>query len=314
MAKTRRVPKIKRRAVNKLSKMAYREEAIKRYMSMAFRQMAAEGKLTSAHNLGHVQRVSYYAGMYAGLMGAGANAVHQARVAGWSHDRVRDPSDSIAQKLKGERTHEALGAEYMKPMFERRYSSKESKAILEAMAKHGDMPALEKVGKNIARDAVIFADKFFEANGAYIAFRRSMFMGERKDWREEIAKRGIKPGDEKAISNLAVEATLKESTKRIAAFSDLSKIPGHMHELVKYQVQWQHRLVEGLEKRDPGVINLVTYMFKEGLKKNPRDLGELIKAYEPIGAADAEFKRESNAYLSGQLATTFRKLIKKPKK
>ena len=129
-----RVPKTKKRAVNATAKRKYREEAIARYMRQAFRQMAKQGKLTSAHNLGHVQRVSYYAGMYAGKMGAGANVVHQARVAGWSHDRIRDASDTIAQKLRGEKTHESMGAEYMKPMFDKRYSAKDSKAITKAKA------------------------------------------------------------------------------------------------------------------------------------------------------------------------------------
>jgi hypothetical protein len=285
---------------------------MKRYMGLAFRQMAKEGQLSSAHNLGHVQRVSYYAGMYAGLMSAGSSVVHQAKIAGQAHDRVRDPADSIAQKLRGEKTHEALGAAYMKPMLERRYSPKETKAILEAMAKHGEMPALDKIGQRVAREAVIYADKFFEANGAYIAFRRSMFMGERKDWRAEIKNRGIKLSDKKAVSSLAVEATLKESKKRISAFSDLSKIPEHMHDLVRYQVQWQHKLVEGLEKKDAGTINLVTFMFREGLKKNPRDLAVAIKTYRPIGTLDKAFKSEAQSYLNGQLAEKFRKLIKQP--
>ncbi|MBT4870327.1 MAG: hypothetical protein HON47_02040 [Candidatus Diapherotrites archaeon] len=276
--------------------------------------MAKQGKLTSAHNLGHVQRVSYYAGMYAGKMGAGANVVHQARVAGWSHDRIRDASDTIAQKLRGEKTHESMGAEYMKPMFDKRYSAKDSKAITKAMAMHGTMPKLDAIGREVAREGVIYADKFFEANGAYIAFRRSMFMGERADWRAEMKKRGIKVADKKAVSDLAVEATLKETKKRIAKFSDLSSIPKHMHDLVKYQVEWQHKLQKGLEGKDPGIVKLVTALFQEGLKKNPRDLGAVIKSHRPIGEIDAAFKQEANAYLSGELAGKFRKLIKKPKK
>ena len=314
IAKRKRVTLAKKRAVTASAKRKYREEAISRYMRQAFRQMAQQGKLTSAHNLGHVQRVSYYAGMYAGMMGAGANVVHQARIAGWSHDRIRDASDTIAQKLRGEQTHEALGAEYMKPMFDKRYSEKDSKAITKAMAKHGTMPKMDRIGQEVAREGVIYADKFFEANGAYIAFRRAMFMGERKDWRAERVKRKIKLTDNQAMTDLAVEATLKETTKRIAKFSDLSSIPKHMHDLVKYQVEWQHKLQKGLETKNPGVVKLATFMFREGLKKKPKDLAVAIKDYQPIGRIDAAFKNEAEAYLNGQLATKFRKLIKKPKK
>jgi hypothetical protein len=313
VSKKRAVPITKKRAVNANAKRLYQERVMERYMRMAFNQMAKEGILTSVHNLGHVQRVSHYAGMYAGIMGSGANVVHQAKIAGWAHDRVRKATDSIAQGLKG-KEHEALGAEYMRPMLERRYSKKDSARILEAMAKHGEMPTLDKIGNEIAREAVIYADKFFEANGAYIAFRRSMFMGERADWRDEMKTRKIKLTDNKAVSDLAVEATLKETKKRISAFSNLSTIPEHMHDLVKYQVQWQHKLQKGLESKDPGTVKLVTFMFKEGLKKNPRDLAVAIKSYRPIGELDLAFKKEAENYLSGKLAGTFRKLIKQPKK
>lgn len=314
VAKRKKVSPAKKRAVTASAKRKYREEAMARYMRQAFNRMAQEGKLTSAHNLGHVQRVSYYAGMYAGMMGAGTNVVHQAKIAGWAHDRVRDPSDTIAQKLRGEKTHEALGAEYMRPMLERRYSKEDVHKITKAMAKHGTMPKLDRIGQEVAREGVIYADKFFEANGAYIAFRRSMFMGERTDWRAEMKRRKIRLTDKEKVSDLAVEATLKETKKRIAKFSDLSSIPKHMHDLVKYQVEWQHKLQQGLEKRDPGTVKLVTFMFREGLKKKPRDLAVAIRSYRPIGELDAAFKAEAESYLNGNLAGKFRKLIKKPKK
>jgi len=309
-----KVPITKKRAISSAAKRQFRERSMERYMGLAFRQLAREGQLTSAHNLGHVQRVSHYAGVYSAAVGGGANVAHHARVAGWAHDRLRDPSDSMAQRAAGQKTHEALGAEFMSPMFKRRYSAKDAKAITEAMAKHGGLPKLDEVGRNVARDGVVFADKFFEANGAYIAFRRSMFMGERADWRKEMKARKIKLTDVQAVSDLAVEATLKETTKRIKAFSDLSTIPKHMHGLVKYQVEWQHKLKKGLEVKDPGTVKLVTFMFREGLKKQPRDLAVAIKSYRPIGQLDAAFKLEAEKYLSGKLAETFTKLIKKPKK
>jgi hypothetical protein len=240
-----------------------REAIVKRYMRAAFYQMGKKGELTSAHNEGHIQRVSFYAGQYVKAMGGGLKKQARARIAGRAHDRFRDAADSMKQKEENVETHETKGAKYMRPFFEKRYGQKNAKVIFEAMGKHGSLPALNEVGKNIERDAVAFADKFFEANGAYIGFRRSMFMGERADWRAEAIKRNVAYNPE-ALRALAVESTLAESEKRIKTFSDLSKIPEHMQRFVKYQVEWQHKLVEGLKSGDRGIINLVTTLFAEG--------------------------------------------------
>ncbi len=285
-----------------------REAVAKRYMRAAFTQMGQKGELTSAHNLGHVQRVSLYAGEYVKTMGGGLKKQARARIGGLAHDRFRDAADSMKQKEQNIETHETKGARYMQPLFEKRYGSKSARVIAEAMGKHGSLPALSEVGKNLERDGIAFADKFFEANGAYIGFRRSMFMGERADWKAEAIKRDV-AHNPAALRYLAVEAILKESEKRVAAFSDLSKIPTHMHKFVKYQVEWQHKLVAGLQAGDKGIVNLTTVLFAEGLKEKPRDLGELIKTYKPVAQSDAAFKQEAMDYLNGKLAVKFKQLL-----
>jgi hypothetical protein len=288
-----------------------REKVAARYMRAAFNKMGNEGLLTSAHNLGHVQRVAIYAKEYVRVMGGGREERARAKIAGLAHDRIRDAGDSLRQKEQKQLTHEARGADYMQPLFDKRYGKKHSKAIFEAMAKHGEQPKLNEIGANLARDAVFFADKLFEANGAYIAFRRSMFMGERKDWRKVAMERGVRDNPQ-ALQALAIESTLAESTKRIDAFSNLDKYPEHLRRFVRYQVEWQHRLVDGLTKGDKGTINLVTILFAEGLKEKPRDLGEMIRSYKPIDKSDAAFKQEAMDYLNGKLVEKFRKLVKRP--
>ncbi|MCX6801070.1 MAG: hypothetical protein NTZ73_02685 [Candidatus Diapherotrites archaeon] len=287
---------------------------MERYMRAAFGQMAKRGELTSAHNLGHVQRVSLYSAIYVKAMGGGKKKQAYAKITGWAHDRLRDPQDSMAQAAAGGKTHEVLAAEHMKPLFEKRYKRSASKTILEAMGTHGSLPKLNRVGKNVVKDAVVFADKFFEANGAYIGFRRAMFMGERADLRKKIIEEGLDMKNPADLKKTAVRFTLAESEKRIKAFSDLSSIPSHMHDLVKYQVQWQAKLVDGLKRNDPGTVNLVTQLFAEGLKERPRDLGEMIRTYKPVAETDAAFKKEASDYLSGKLAEKFVKLIKTSKK
>src|SRR3989344_5412267 len=273
-----------------------RVEVMKRYMKGAFYELGKKGQLTSAHNLGHVQRVSLYAREYVRLMGGSKKKQVLANLAGLTHDRFRDADDSMAQRAKGIRTHEEGSAEFMRSLFEKRYGKKSVARIHEAMARHGSLPELKDVGKNLVRDAVVFADKFFEANGAYIGFRRAMFMGERADLRKKAVEKGYDLSNPADRQKAAIDFTLSESKKRIAAFSDLSKIPEHLHPFLRYQVAWQERLVEGLEKNNAGIVHLATELYSEGLKANPRDLGEVIKAYKPIAESDAAFKQEALDY------------------
>jgi len=67
-----------------------------------------------------------------------------------------------------------------------------------------------------------------------------------------------------------------------------------------------------MQKREPGIVNLVQTLFKEGLKERPRQLDEVIAAYKPITAEDAAFKVETRRYLNGELWETFKQFVKKP--
>ena len=275
-----------------------RAKIMGRYMRTVFRQFEKSGEISSAHNIGHVQRVSMYATKYAEFVGAKPAIQQQTRIAGISHDRIRDKTEQYS--------HEETSGKFMGEKFAKRYGKRPTKRMTEAIVKHGGLPELNRVGKNIARDAVVFADKFFEANGAYIAFRRAMFMGERVDRRKEMQEKHLTP------EQAAVDFTVDESIKRIKAFSDLSKIPKYLHPFVEYQVAWQKRLLEGLQKREPGIVNLAQTLFKEGLKAKPKPLDEAIKSYRPITKEDAAFKAETMRYFNGELWEIFKQLVKKP--
>jgi len=308
--KPKRVPsraKPKRRKLSARLRWPKRAKIIERYIRMTFNRLAREGKLSAAHHLGHVERVSFYAMKYVELLGASPVLRIQAKIAGLTHDRIRYPTEEIP--------HEEASARFMESLFAKRYGKEATERITEAIAKHGKLPALSEVGRNVVRDAVVFADKFFEANGAYIAFRRAMFMGERKDRREEARRKGYNLNTKEGRKKAAVEFTLDETNKRIAKFSDLSKIPEFLHPFVKYQVSWQIKLRDALQRREHSIVNMVTYLFEEGLKpgKERRPLDEVIKSYKPIGKLDAEFKREALRYLNGELWEEFVKRVKVPK-
>lgn len=288
------------------SRWPKRTAVIERYMRMSFGRIERAGQLTSAHNLGHVERVAFYAEKFTELFTANPALLSQTRIAGLSHDRIRYPTEKIP--------HEEASGAFMEKLFEKRYGKKATKRISDAVKKHGKLSSQKELGKNITRDALVFADKFFEANGAYIAFRRPLFMGERKDRREEAAKKGYDLSKKEGRKEAAVDFTLDETRKRITAFSDLSKIPRFLHPFVKYQVRWQKRLQRGLEKKEPWAINLATELFAEGLKEQPRPVETMIKNYKPVGKGDVEFKREAMRYLNGELWKEFAKRTSIPRK
>jgi hypothetical protein len=88
-------------------------------------------------------------------------------------------------------------------------------------------------------------------------------MAERIDRRREARKKGYDLKTEEGIRAAAIDFTLDETKKRVAKFSDLSKIPAFLHPFVRYQVRWQKRMEAVLKRREPSMVNPVSYCFKE---------------------------------------------------
>jgi hypothetical protein len=209
-------------------------------------------------------------------------------------------------------TSDELTAVFLRDKLAKRLPRHAVERVLNAIRLTGKVPSKEKFRKDLVQSGLHFADKFFEANGAFIAFRRAYFMGERKDRREEMARNSW------STQEAATNITLNETGKRIKAYSDLTRIPPVFHPFVKYQVSWQHRLREGLERREVWAVHLATHFFEEGLKFDTgqpvRSLETTIREYKPIGETDAAFKAETLRYLDGGLWETFLQLTQRPGK
>ena len=303
MKKATAKPARKPRKLSSRVQWKRRGDIVDRYIRKVFSQLERAGELSSAHHLGHVARVSHYARRYVEFMGGSAALQQQARIAGKSHDRIRYATEEV--------THEGASGKFMQGLFEKRYGKAATKRLGKAIKLHGTIPGPKGFGKEIIREGVFWADKFFEANGAYIGFRRAMFMGERKDRRAEARKLGLNLRKPEDVKTAAVRFTLEETKLRVAKFSNLSTIPKEMHGFVKYQVGWQEKLRAGLEKKRPWAVHLAETFFAEGLKKKPRQLDEVIKSYKPVGRTDAAFKKEALRYFNGDLWEEFTKRVKK---
>lgn len=206
-------------------------------------------------------------------------------------------------------TSDELTAVFMKHRLGKQLGKNQLARVLNTIRLAGKLPDKRRFREDIVHSSLVFADKFFEANGAFIAFRRAYFMGEREDRRAEMQSKGW------SVEDAAVNITLDETTKRIKAFSNLNDIPRAFHPFVRYQVGWQNRLKKGLEKREPWAVHLATELFKEGLKPagRQRSLETMIREYRPIAKEDAAFKTETLRYFGGGLWKTFVRLTGRPK-
>ncbi len=216
-------------------------------------------------------------------------------------------SDYEMKNVGGEGiSSDELTALFLKTRLSKQMGKNALNRMLNAIKLAGKMPDKKRFRDDLVQSALVFADKFFEANGAFIAFRRAYFMGEREDRRAEMKKNGWN------VQEAAIRITLDETNKRIKAFSNLDTIPPALHPFVKYQVQWQHRLKNGLEKREPWAVHLATELFNEGLKPvgKQRSLEQTINEYQPINRQDAAFKAETLRYFNGDLWKTFARLVK----
>ena len=226
-------------------------------------------------------------------------------------ERVEGTSDYGPKDDPTKLSSDDLTVIFVREEFSKRFGPQTTKRLLNAIELAGKMPKPRKYRKDLVHASLVYADKFFEANGAFIAFRRCYFMGERGDRRKELQQL-MQKGSSKTDAMRTI--VLNETEKRLKAYSNLSKIPTVLHPFVEYQANWQHRLRDGLKNRRVWAMRLMEVLFDEGLKRKPKSLEQTIREYHPVGKIDAEFKTETLRYFNGELWDTFTELVNKPRK
>lgn len=235
----------------------------------------------AAHYRGHLKRTSEYASLIVRALGGSEKEEELARMAGLGHDQSRSPREGHDERSAdgAKRILESIGvdAEYLN-------------AVYGAIKGHDKLP--EKWGVNPVGDALILADKLFEANGAYICFRRAMYMAQTPD---KIRK-----------SQTAIKATIRESEVRMETYS-ADKYPGAFLEFAFSQQKWQEEFLDALRKGDNWAVHLTETIYSAG--KAGKDLDNAILDYKPISETDARFKEEAVKYIKGEKTNEFMALI-----
>lgn len=234
----------------------------------------------AAHDAGHLKRVALYASELMDVLSGTEREKELTYVAGLFHDVIRYPTDG----------HDQRSAEETKRILpEYGFKSEDINAIYDAIKSHNKLPVW---GENKLADAIVLADKLFEANGAYICFRRAMFMAQTPD---EIRQK-----------QTAIDATLDESKVRMDSFN-ASKYPLQFQELAYSQQKWQEQFKNALEKKDDWAVHLTETMHASG--KGITGLNEAILHYEPKYEMDRLFKEEAVKYIKGEKTNEFMALI-----
>lgn len=254
----------------------YREEPIvKQFEDVVFAIMKGQN---AAHEEGHSRRVAHYSAKYIKTGGGTSSEQKKAYLTGIAHDVIRPASD---------KPHELPSAEKFIDVVEPYQSALQLnefdiRQMFDAIAFHGDMPKVWNI--NPIQDGVFFADKVFEASGAYILFRRPLFMAENKD---------AKGAD-------AAEKTLIKTKQKTAKFKP-DVFPFRVRKIAEYQYDLQIEFLHGLEHNAYWAVNIAEKMYAHGENKD-MSLEDAIRTYEPISDIDMRIKQEAVKYLDEDLA------------
>ncbi len=255
--------------------MHYQDSVVKQFEGVVFAIMKGQN---AAHEEGHSRRVAYYSAKYIETGGGSPSEQKKAYLTGIAHDVIRPASD-IPHELPSAEKFIDVVEPYQSDL---QLNEFDIRQMFDAIERHGDMPELWNI--NPIQDAVFFADKVFEASGAYILFRRPLFMAENKD---------AKGAD-------AVEKTLIKTRQKTAKFKP-EVFPLRVRKIAKYQYNLQIEFLNGLEHNVPWAVNIAETMYSYGENKD-MSLEDVIRTYEPVSDIDMRIKQEAVKYLDEELA------------
>ncbi|MBU0899064.1 MAG: hypothetical protein KJ613_04585, partial [Nanoarchaeota archaeon] len=132
----------------------------------------------------------------------------------------------------------------------------------------------------------------FEQMGAFIAFRRCMYVGECADYRD-------KPVLE------TINSHFKMRIKRIPK----TEFPEKFHKLVDYQYKWLIEMAHALDINENWATNIGTQMYNHG-KEHKTTLEDSIRNLETVSTEDEKYKQETLDYIDGKKFNFFENLAK----
>ena len=226
----------------------------------------------AAHDLGHLRRVASGAQWFVRMSDGNNEEQQMAYVAGLLHDICRPKSGNADG-------HEIASAELSrKLLLKLNVDSETIEQVTDAISSHR-APAK---WNSPAHESVFFADKVFELMGAMILFRRTVWVGEHREFHNETVTDSI-------IDRF-------ESSNRKHRPSHFNK---SFRKLVNEQYSWPVRFLRALQDEEAWALYLGAAGFSNGAHEK-KPINVFMRSFKPIEREDAKAKTEALKYFNGR--------------
>jgi len=230
------------------------------------------------HDFGHAKRTAIWTKWFVKILGGTKEDEKLAYIAGLLHDIVRPPSNIC---------HAAASAEKSRKILKKfKLSDIGIEKIVSAIATHRDMSRCE----TILQKALIYADKIPEQMGAFIVFRRCMFIGECIEYENREFHDVIISHFEEKLTKYSP----KDFPKRFSKF-------------LKYQYELPKKFWLAFQNNEDWSVEIARYFYDCG--KSGVKFEKAIKRFKPKYKQSKLYKKEALNYINGKLTKKFQEMI-----
>lgn len=233
------------------------------------------------HRWGHIERTTLGAKWFVRILGGSKEEEELALIGGILHDIVRPNTEKVDHaQASADETERVL----------RKFKFDESKIplVVQAVRDHRKKP---KKWDSALHQSVFLSDKLLEQMGPYVVFRRLVYTGELKDYKE-----------------LDAEEAIIASWKRALKKTEKQLFPEKFSELYDYQNRWQIEFIDCFEKGEEWAVKMGRRFFQEGREKT-KDFERMIPEFKPDTKRGAEFRKEALDYMEGKKFIDYERII-----
>ena len=232
---------------------------------------------SAVHGFDHLKRTALGAVWFAKALGLDLKEQQIFYVAGLVHDFDRPLSEKEHKDINAAAADRFLRQFKIEDIIRRR--------IVGLVEQHRTFSK-----KPLADQCLFLSDKLLEQSGAYIIFRRCVYVGECLDFKEEDF----------------YESMIFHWKERMNKFRP-EKFHKNMSSLAHYQYGWQTRFFEALESGQEWAVSIAKECYDVG-KTHRKTLLRTIEEMIPWQEGK-EFKEEALLYVKGEKFGDFEKLI-----
>lgn len=232
-----------------------------------------------SHDFLHVKRVAMGAKWFAKELGLNPYQQELAYIAGLVHDLGRPKTEKVDHAESSVRLAEKLLHRFD-------LTKQEIDSVLDLVNAH-------RIGKTESEKQVVFlADKLWEQMGAYVIFRRGLFVKEVVDYKGWDLQK----------------AFVHQHQMRTKRFYP-ALFPKRFRRLAKYQFQWAKEAGKAIEKSEPWMLELIQYCAKNA-EKGRKSIDGIIKSFKPTHTQGKRYQKEAILYITGKRVPLFERLVK----